>query len=1055
MWVFVAVLIASSLGFAFAISPAMQKTQVTYLPHPVIEIHGPEQLDTQASDEGWLGNGTEESPYLITGWEVSALGSTAGIYVGNTSDHFVISNCYVHDASAACILLFNVTNATVIGNVCENSQHGVDVVSSQFVEVVGNNCTMAFDGIRIVSSSKCNLTGNDCTGNLVGLAAHDSDNLTFESNNMSYNVVSGIHLNHTNRSSAVNNTCTWNQYGTYMTGCSLVYLNSTEWDDNRDGGLWMYHCYDVSAERNRARDSYNGPGLRMEDSGRCTLAANSVERCGEGISCSGSDGCGIWDNHCSGNYGDGIRAEGSGRCMVSDNECSDNGGHGVSTGMCNDGWVERNRCTRNEGDGISSSDGQRCDIRDNTCTDNDGSEIRCHNLDYCNVTSNIINSSAGNGIALEISSLVNVSDNICSDLSTGISVHMSTDCTAYNNSVLDCTFGIVLSDSLDILLRENVMTNDGIFIDGTVPQLWNSHEIGPTNLVNGLPVRYLVSAVGVDILGTPGQIILAECTDVAINGLDLSNATVGVAVAFSDGISISNCTSSDGYIGVYGLSSSTVDVKNATCDRNSRSGIELVYCTMCRILEAACEDNVEFGIRLDASVGSEVAMCDISGSGTGVYTGASPSAGTFAANEISNCTSGVMVSSAEHIEVGFNDIRDCGYGVKLESSPYLAMTGNTFTGCGLYISSDFLNHWNTHSIDPSNTVNGLPLVYLANASGLSLPPGAGQVVFANCSFMSVVSTNLSDCTVGVQAGFSDHISIVSCVMSGNQVGIGLAHTDDSQVLSNTIWGCGSDGVSLSGANRNTVVDNMVTGSGTGIGLYVSTIYASMNNQVLFNNASENVYGVVLVQSPENLVENNTFFSNLACGVLVGMSDLTVIRNNTCTGSGDMAISISGSNGCAVVDNSCSMNFRGIYLWSSSGSNLSGNILYGSNEYGICLDSACVGNRIWDNVFAYNNGSLDSYDPFHIQACDDGDNQWNTSGSPTGVGNYWHDWTTPDFDGDDIVDEPYNITGDAGAKDYFPKASTSVPIEPIPEFSTLAALGLLVLVVLLMARRKRD
>jgi len=66
----------------------------------------------------------------------------------------------------------------------------------------------------------------------------------------------------------------------------------------------------------------------------------------------------------------------------------------------------------------------------------------------------------------------------------------------------------------------------------------------------------------------------------------------------------------------------------------------------------------------------------------------------------------------------------------------------------------------------------------------------------------------------------------------------------------------------------------------------------------------------------------------------------------------------------------------------------------------------------------NNGASSTYDPSHIQASDDGTaNWWN---STEGYGNYWSDWTAPDVNPPyGIVDEPYNISGSAGAKDFYP------------------------------------
>ncbi len=75
----------------------------------------------------------------------------------------------------------------------------------------------------------------------------------------------------------------------------------------------------------------------------------------------------------------------------------------------------------------------------------------------------------------------------------------------------------------------------------------------------------------------------------------------------------------------------------------------------------------------------------------------------------------------------------------------------------------------------------------------------------------------------------------------------------------------------------------------------------------------------------------------------------------------------------------------------------------------------------------------------FQAWDDGtDNWWNSS---DGYGNYWSDWTTPDYNMDGIVDFPYNISGNAGAKDYYPRTTT--PTEPIPEFG---ATGVVIVII---------
>jgi len=42
------------------------------------------------------GSGTENNPYIIENWDISTE-NTDGIHIRNTTAHFVIRNCHMHD----------------------------------------------------------------------------------------------------------------------------------------------------------------------------------------------------------------------------------------------------------------------------------------------------------------------------------------------------------------------------------------------------------------------------------------------------------------------------------------------------------------------------------------------------------------------------------------------------------------------------------------------------------------------------------------------------------------------------------------------------------------------------------------------------------------------------------------------------------------------------------------------------------------------------------------------------------------------------------------------
>ena len=88
--------------------------------------------------------------------------------------------------------------------------------------------------------------------------------------------------------------------------------------------------------------------------------------------------------------------------------------------------------------------------------------------------------------------------------------------------------------------------------------------------------------------------------------------------------------------------------------------------------------------------------------------------------------------------------------------------------------------------------------------------------------------------------------------------------------------------------------------------------------------------------------------------------------------------------------------------------------------------ASSSNIVFNNTFIGNNGAGSTYNSSHVQACDDGTNNWWNS--TDGYGNYWSDWTSPDVDMNGIVDVPYVLDGGSGAKDYYPLTTT--PTQPI-------------------------
>ena len=181
-----------------------------YTTHGVIRINNDTDFANQALQEGWSGDGSQSNPYVISGYDIDALGAGDAIYIGNTTSYFIVENCYLHNASYHSwpyfegdgIMLYNVANGTV----------------------VNSNISNNWDGVRLESYSEYNhiedniLTQNGGSG--LSMNYYCSNN-TFNKNNMFNNTQNGIWIKYSNNNVIFNNNIHDN--GQY--GMELIYSN--------------------------------------------------------------------------------------------------------------------------------------------------------------------------------------------------------------------------------------------------------------------------------------------------------------------------------------------------------------------------------------------------------------------------------------------------------------------------------------------------------------------------------------------------------------------------------------------------------------------------------------------------------------------------------------------------------------------------------------------------------------------------------------------------------------------------------------------------------------
>ncbi|UCD92807.1 MAG: right-handed parallel beta-helix repeat-containing protein [Methanobacteriota archaeon] len=295
---------------------------------------------------------------------------------------------------------------------------------------------------------------------------------------------------------------------------------------------------------------------------------------------------------------------------------------------------------------------------------------------------------------------------------------------------------------------------------------------------------------------------------------------------------------------------------------------------------------------------------------------------TIANNEIWGNRAGLYLESMNINTITDNTFFDNDYGMVLFNTSYSVLSSNVMTGEGIHMDGDSLEHWNTHVIDLSNTIDGKPVRYLKNVTGGTVPLNTGEVILANCVNVIIDNQNLSERTTGIVVGFSSSISITNNVASGNHAaGIFLSHSDNSTIQHNNASRNTYDGIYLRYSHNILVNENTVSLNGrNGLQLFSSDMNTITKNDILSNGPSDNgrLHSCALYvrNSDSNVLSENSVLSNVFCAFSLASSNMNNIINNNFSGNGQ-GLALIGADSNRFVNNTVLDNFNGITVAASS------------------------------------------------------------------------------------------------------------------------------------------
>jgi hypothetical protein len=80
--------------------------KTAYIVSTPFRINSNAEFASMAASEGWPGDGSQATPYIIDNYDINGTGYGYCVYIGNTTNYFTIQNCYLHEANGVGIAYY-------------------------------------------------------------------------------------------------------------------------------------------------------------------------------------------------------------------------------------------------------------------------------------------------------------------------------------------------------------------------------------------------------------------------------------------------------------------------------------------------------------------------------------------------------------------------------------------------------------------------------------------------------------------------------------------------------------------------------------------------------------------------------------------------------------------------------------------------------------------------------------------------------------------------------------------------------------------------------------
>ncbi len=358
------------------------------------------------------------------------------------------------------------------------------------------------------------------------------------------------------------------------------------------------------------------------------------------------------------------------------------------------------------------------------------------------------------------------------------------------NNIFNSEFGIYLNSD-ENTITDNTFIQCGIDYSSTCDNNTISN-----NTVNNKPLIFLDGKKNISIENA-GQIICFDCKNITIQNIDVTNASIGIQLFYSEDCIIQSNELSNNWIGITMMYSHHNYIENNEMNNVLLSGIYAYVSHFNTFKKNAIEDFMNSGILL-------------------------------------------YYSWINEIQHNFIKSHYQSYGICIEYSSYNYVENNTISLCFKGIYQHF---WCNHTYVINNTIHSC--IY----SGLGL---------WNCSHITYSNNRISKCEQAIELSDSDNILIEHNLILNNGWGIFSSSTLNYDISNNMIKNNSHVGI-LSDSSRGIISKNIFDDNWADN--FINGPYQVLINKNDFINHNINLHFVRMNNKPDLIQWNSNYWED--------------------------------------------------------------------------------------------------------------------------------------------------------------------------------------------------